>query len=36
MRLLFVVAHYYPCIGGVEYVVKSVAEGLVKKEDNSS
>jgi len=31
MKLLFVVASYYPHIGGVEYVVKSVAERLVKK-----
>lgn len=30
MRILFVVAHYYPYIGGVEYVVKSIAERLTK------
>jgi len=28
MRLLFVASHYYPYTGGVEYVVKSVAERL--------
>ena len=28
--ILYVVSHYYPYIGGVEYVVKSVAERLVK------
>jgi len=28
MRALFVVPHYHPHIGGVEYVVKSVAERL--------
>jgi len=31
MKIMFVVSHYYPYIGGVEYVVKSVAERLVKK-----
>ena len=31
MRVMFVVSHYYPYTGGVEYVVKSVAERLVKK-----
>jgi glycosyltransferase involved in cell wall biosynthesis len=31
MRIMFVVSHYYPYIGGVEYVVKSVAERLVKR-----
>ena len=31
MRLLYVVPHYYPHIGGVEYVVKSVAERLAKR-----
>ncbi len=31
MRILFVVPSYYPHIGGVEYVVKSVAERLARK-----
>jgi len=31
MRVMFVVSHYYPYTGGVEYVVKSVAERLVKR-----
>jgi glycosyltransferase involved in cell wall biosynthesis len=31
MKAMFVVPHYYPYVGGVEYVVKSVAERLVKK-----
>ncbi|MEM3464868.1 MAG: glycosyltransferase family 4 protein [Candidatus Jordarchaeales archaeon] len=31
MKLLFVVSHYYPYTGGVEYVVKSVAERLAKR-----
>jgi glycosyltransferase involved in cell wall biosynthesis len=31
MNLLFVVPRYYPHVGGVEYVVKSVAERLVKR-----
>ena len=31
MRIMFIVPRYYPRIGGVEYVVKSVAERLVKK-----
>jgi len=31
MKIMFVVSHYYPYTGGVEYVVKSVAERLVKK-----
>jgi glycosyltransferase involved in cell wall biosynthesis len=31
MKTMFVVSHYYPYTGGVEYVVKSVAERLVKK-----
>jgi glycosyltransferase involved in cell wall biosynthesis len=31
MRLLFVAPSYYPHVGGVEYVVKSVAERLVKR-----
>ncbi|MEM1830767.1 MAG: glycosyltransferase family 4 protein [Thermosphaera sp.] len=31
MRALFVVPRYYPHIGGVEYVVKSVAERLAEK-----
>jgi len=31
MRVMFIVSHYYPYTGGVEYVVKSVAERLVKK-----
>lgn len=30
MNILFVAAHYYPYIGGVEYVVKSLAERLAK------
>jgi glycosyltransferase involved in cell wall biosynthesis len=30
MRILFIAPSYYPHIGGVEYVVKSVAERLVK------
>uniref|UniRef100_A0A7C4BCT2 Glycosyltransferase n=1 Tax=Ignisphaera aggregans TaxID=334771 RepID=A0A7C4BCT2_9CREN len=30
MRILFVSPSYYPSIGGIEYVVKSVAERLVK------
>ncbi len=31
MRLLYVAPRYYPHIGGVEYVVKSVAERLAKR-----
>lgn len=31
MKLLFIVSHYYPHIGGVEYVVKSIAERLVRR-----
>jgi glycosyltransferase involved in cell wall biosynthesis len=31
MNLLFISPSYYPYVGGVEYVVKSVAERLVKK-----
>jgi len=31
MNLLFVAPRYYPRVGGVEYVVKSVAERLVKR-----
>ncbi|MEM0079627.1 MAG: glycosyltransferase family 4 protein [Candidatus Nezhaarchaeales archaeon] len=31
MRALFVAPRYYPHIGGVEYVVKSVAERLVRR-----
>jgi glycosyltransferase involved in cell wall biosynthesis len=31
MNLLFIAPSYYPYVGGVEYVVKSVAERLVKK-----
>jgi len=31
MNLLFVAPRYYPRVGGVEYVVKSVAERLVEK-----
>ncbi|MEM3713148.1 MAG: glycosyltransferase family 4 protein [Thermoproteota archaeon] len=31
MKLLFIVSHYYPYMGGVEYVVKSVAERLARK-----
>jgi len=31
MKTMFVVSHYYPYTGGVEYVVKSVAERLVEK-----
>ncbi len=34
MRVMFVVSHYYPYTGGVEYVVKSVAEELIKKGHN--
>jgi len=30
MRLLFIAPGYHPRIGGVEYVVKSVAERLAK------
>jgi len=30
MRILYIAPSYYPHIGGVEYVVKSVAERLVK------
>jgi glycosyltransferase involved in cell wall biosynthesis len=30
MRILFIAPSYYPHIGGVEYVVKSVAERLAK------
>jgi glycosyltransferase involved in cell wall biosynthesis len=30
MRILFIAPSYYPHIGGVEYVVKSVAEKLTK------
>jgi len=30
MRILFVLATYYPHIGGVEYVVKSIAERLAE------
>jgi len=30
MRILFIAPSYYPHIGGVEYVVKSIAEKLVK------
>jgi len=30
MRVLYIAPSYYPHIGGVEYVVKSVAERLVK------
>ena len=30
MRVLFVAPSYYPSIGGVEYVVKSVAERLAR------
>ncbi|MEM0172804.1 MAG: glycosyltransferase, partial [Thermoproteota archaeon] len=31
MRLLYVVPRYYPNVGGVEYVVKSVAERLARR-----
>ncbi len=31
MRILFVVEHYYPFIGGAETLFKNLAEGLVKK-----
>jgi len=31
MKILFIVSHYHPYTGGVEYVVKSVAERLVRK-----
>jgi glycosyltransferase involved in cell wall biosynthesis len=34
MNLLFVTPGYYPHVGGVEYVVKSVAERLVKSGHN--
>jgi 1,2-diacylglycerol 3-alpha-glucosyltransferase len=34
MNLLFVTPGYYPRVGGVEYVVKSVAERLVKSGHN--
>ena len=30
MRILFIVPSYYPHIGGIEYVVKSVAERLAR------
>jgi glycogen synthase len=30
MRILFIAPSYYPHVGGVEYVVKSVAERLAK------
>jgi glycosyltransferase involved in cell wall biosynthesis len=30
MRIVYVAPSYYPWIGGVEYVVKSVAERLAK------
>jgi glycosyltransferase involved in cell wall biosynthesis len=30
MRTLFIAPSYYPHIGGIEYVVKSVAERLAK------
>ena len=30
MRVLFIAPYYYPHIGGVEYVVKSVAERPTK------
>ncbi|MEM3745652.1 MAG: hypothetical protein QW323_04065 [Candidatus Bathyarchaeia archaeon] len=30
-ELLFVSSRYYPHVGGVEYVVKSVAEGLIRR-----
>ena len=36
MNILFIVSHYYPYTGGVEYVVKSVAERLVRKGYNVS
>ncbi|MDW8004987.1 MAG: glycosyltransferase family 4 protein, partial [Thermofilaceae archaeon] len=31
MKILYIVNGYYPRIGGVEYVVKSIAERLVKR-----
>lgn len=31
MRILYITPRYYPHVGGVEYVVKSVAERLAKK-----
>jgi glycosyltransferase involved in cell wall biosynthesis len=34
MRILLVTPSYYPNIGGVEYVVKSTAERLVRKGHN--
>jgi glycosyltransferase involved in cell wall biosynthesis len=30
IRVLFIVPGYYPCIGGVEYVVKSISESLIR------
>jgi glycosyltransferase involved in cell wall biosynthesis len=30
MRVIFIATHYHPYIGGIEYVVKSVAERLAK------
>ncbi len=36
MRILFVTSRYYPHVGGVEYVVKSVAERLVRRGYNVS
>jgi glycosyltransferase involved in cell wall biosynthesis len=34
MRVMLVASHYYPYIGGVEYVVKSVAERLAQRGNN--
>ncbi|MEM3680036.1 MAG: glycosyltransferase family 4 protein [Metallosphaera sp.] len=31
MKILFIVSHYHPYTGGVEYVVKSIAERLVRR-----
>ena len=30
MKILQIATHYYPRVGGLEYVVKSVSERLVK------
>jgi glycogen synthase len=30
MRIVYVTSSYYPQIGGMEYVIKSVAERLAK------
>ena len=36
MRVLFVAPSYYPHIGGVEYVVKSIAERLTRADHETS